>query len=294
MSGVEPEILQQVIAATREPVLVVRVDQPDWPIVLSNPAFFGISEDDVIGAAFADVVEKLMGRAIALEVSETIRVGQENSLPVESHGREYLVVLKPLVQDNGSKATYYGAFWRLGAGGGGIDGAEAHHALLKAKRRIRDLSRDDPVTGLLNQRAFTEVFEHDWSVAARDGGQLSIVVFKMDDFDDYLDVFGRHASDSCLRRVGLTIRRCLRRASDVIARIDTAGFVVLSHAAEEPGVQSFAANISTAVRELGLHHPRSKTAKFVTVSYSVYVAKVNEDSKSANEFLIGMLAPGKD
>ena len=104
-----------------------------------------------------------------------------------------------------------------------------------------------------------------------------------DDFDAYIEVFGRHAADSCLRRVGRAIRRCLRRASDVVGRIDGAEFVVLSHAADEHGVREFAGRISSAVRELGLHHPRSTVAKFVTVSFRVGVSSAND--KPAGDFL---------
>ena len=39
MKPVHREILEQVIAAGTEPLLVVRIDQPDWPVVLVNPAF---------------------------------------------------------------------------------------------------------------------------------------------------------------------------------------------------------------------------------------------------------------
>ena len=64
-------------------------------------------------------------------------------------------------------------------------GSDMHHALLNAKRRIRNLSRDDPVTGLLNGRAFREVLEHDWAVATREKSTLSLVSFTLDDFDAY-------------------------------------------------------------------------------------------------------------
>jgi diguanylate cyclase (GGDEF)-like protein len=163
------------------------------------------------------------------------------------------------------------------------------HALLKAKRRIRDLARDDPATGLLNDRAFREVFSHDWAVATREKSRLSLVTFSLDDFDAYVDVFGRHAADSCLRRVGQTIRRCLRRASDVVARPTGAVFVALSHASEEDGVREFGGRIATAVRELGLHHPRATSSKFVTVSVEVAVAEPAGESRDAGVFLDELL-----
>lgn len=285
MKPVKRTILEQVLAGTTEPLLIVGVDQPDWPVAFANPAFSPIGGDDVVGKPFADVVEEIAGRELALEVSESVRSGQETSFAVESGSREYLLVLKPMFQGSDDTPGSYAAYWRSNNTAVSADGADVHHALLSAKRRIRDLSREDLVTGLLNGRAFREVFEHDWAVAAREKGRLSLVVFMLDEFDGYIKVFGRHASDSCLRRVGRAIRRCLRRASDVVARPEGACFVALSHASDEEGVREFAATISAAVRELGLHHPRSSSSKFVTVSYEVKVADTADEQRSAMEFL---------
>ena len=285
MKALNRNILQQVIAATTEPLLVAAIDQSDWPVALANPAFESLGSKEVRGRPFADVIEELAGREIAIEVSESVRSKQETSFPVESNGREFLLVLKPLLLPDEDAPRFYAAYWRSGAGAGPAESAEMHHALLKAKRRIRDLSRDDPVTGVLNGRAFADVFEHDWAVAAREKSQLSLVMFTLNEFDAYIEVFGRHAADSCLRRAGQTIKRCLRRASDVVARPGGAKFVVLSHASDEAGIREFAERISTAVRELGLHHPRSKTAKFVTVDFDVAVADAGNEKRSASKFL---------
>lgn len=285
MKTVDREILEQVISATMEPLILVRIDQPDWPVVLANLAFQSISGHEVLNKPFADVIEELADREVALEVSESVRSQQETSFPVETNGREYLLVLKPMLLPKEENARFYAAYWRAGTVGGTAENADMHHALLKAKRRIRDLSRDDPVTGLLNGQAFREVLEHDWAVAARERSQLSLVTFTLDDFDAYVEVFGRHAADTCLRRAGGAIRRCLRRASDVVARPEGPRFVVLSHASDEDGVREFASRISTAVRELGLHHPRSKSSKFVTVSFDVVVADTANEERSAGHFL---------
>jgi len=289
MKRINRKILEEIIASTAEPTLLVRTDQSSWPVVLANPAFASISTEKVLQQPFADVIEQLAGRDLALEVSETVRSQQETNFSVELKNRDYLLVLKPLFLPNEDAARFYAAFWRRSVGSGPAESAEMHQTLLKAKRRIRDLSRADPVTGLMNQRAFRETFEHDWAVAKREKSPLSVVTFTLNDFDAYVDVFGRHAADTCLRRAGRAIRRCLRRASDVIARTDGARFIVLSHAADEQGVQQFAALIATSVRELGLHHPRSASGKFVTVSFTVDVADTANEARSPREFLDDLL-----
>jgi diguanylate cyclase (GGDEF)-like protein len=288
--SINSNILEQVIEASAEPLIIVRVDHPDWPVVLSNQAFESIGGEDTRKRPFADVIEQLVGRELALEISETVRSQQETSFPVEQGGKEYLLALRPLQLPGESDARFYVAFWRGGGGTGAVAGSDMHHALLNAKRHIRDLSRDDPVTGLLNGRAFREVLEHDWAVAAREKSKLSLVVFTLDDFDAYVDVFGRHAADTCLRRVGRAVRRCLRRASDVVGRLDGAEVIVLSHASDEDGVNEFASRISTAVRELGLHHPRSTVSKFVTVSFRVAVCNASDEKGTATEIIDALVS----
>jgi diguanylate cyclase (GGDEF)-like protein len=295
MKPLQRIILEQLVAGSAEPVLVARIDRPDWPVVLLNPAFESIaSSDSAGGRPFADVVEELIGRELAMEVSESVRVAQEITIPVELRGREYLLALKPLTLDNDSGTRYVATYWR-GMAGTSVSAAdhEAQQALFKAKRRIRNLSRDDQVTGLLNSKAFKDVLEHDWAVASREKSRLALVSFSLQDFDQYLAVFGQHASDSCQRRVAQAIRRCLRRASDVAARVNGPNgerLVVLSHASAEEGVTEFAGRIAAAVRELRLHHPRSSVEKFVTVDFNVAVRQAGEDNSTATDFLNEILS----
>jgi diguanylate cyclase (GGDEF)-like protein len=286
------ELFQQLVEGMAEPVIVARVDRPDWPVVLCNAAFAALSGDKpAVDRPLADVIEQLIGRELALEVSETVRRGHENTVPVELARREYLLVLKPLAGPGDSAARYYAAYWRRVAAGTGDK--DLTQELARARRRIRDLSRDDAVTGLLNEAAFREVLAHDWAVAAREQSRLALVGFSLDYFEAYVEVFGRHASDSCLRRVAQAVRRCLKRASDVAARITTPGgdlLVVLSHASDEEGVRQFALRIGGAVRELGLHHPRSRVGRFVTVTPQIELADPHAEGSKAERFLERLLA----
>ena len=94
MDPVNRDVLETVLAGTVEPVVVVRVDQPDWPVALANKAFAAIG-GEVAGKPFADVIEELGGRELALEVSEAVRSGQETSFPMEAGSREYLMFIDP-------------------------------------------------------------------------------------------------------------------------------------------------------------------------------------------------------
>jgi diguanylate cyclase (GGDEF)-like protein len=286
------DVLEQLVQASAEPLIVARVDRPDWPVVLCNAAFRELAGDKpVLDRPLADVVEQLIGRELTLEVSETVRTGHENTVPVEVARREYLLVLKPIAGDGDTR--YCAGYWRrVPAGPAATADGELQQALMKARRRIRDLSRDDPVTGLLTESAFREVLAHDWAVAAREKSRLALVGFTLDEFPSYVEVFGRHASDSCLRRVAQAIRRCLKRASDVAARLATPEgdcLVVLSHTSGEDGMREFAERIATSVRELGIHHPRSKVSRFVTVSARIELADPSAEGAKSDRFLERLL-----
>lgn len=292
MSALDPDVLEALLQAAAEPLLVADLERAEWPVVFSNRAFDTLAGDEApAGRPLVDVVERLVGRELAVEVSETIRTSQATSIPLEWHKRDYLLVVQPLASPGG--ARHCALFWRNGTGmPSAAAGTEIHQALMRARRRIRDLSRDDPVTGLLNETAFREVLAHDWAVAAREKGSLALVAFRLDEFAAYLEVFGRHATDSCLRRVAQALKRHLRRASDVAARIsreEREHLVVLSHASDEAGVHDFAGRIAIAVRELGLHHPRSRASRFVTVSFEIALARATAGGPGAEGFLDRLL-----
>ncbi len=56
MKSINRQILEQLIAASAGPVLVLRTDQPDWPVVFVNAAFEALGPKDARRRPFADVV----------------------------------------------------------------------------------------------------------------------------------------------------------------------------------------------------------------------------------------------
>lgn len=74
--------------------------------MLANSTFAKITSDDVLKQPFADVIEALDGRELEPEVSETVRSQEKTSLPIESNGREYLLVLRPLTIGDNKTANF--------------------------------------------------------------------------------------------------------------------------------------------------------------------------------------------
>ena len=56
--SINRKILEQVIEASAEPLIIGRVDHPDWPVAMSNQAFDSIGGKDTRQQPFADVIEQ--------------------------------------------------------------------------------------------------------------------------------------------------------------------------------------------------------------------------------------------
>lgn len=127
----------------------------------------------------------------------------------------------------------------------------------------------DRSSGLSTPEHLMEVLRRDWTIAQRDGRAITLMRFCVDGSSDYLDVFGRGATDSVLRQVGRTIASAMRRSSDVVARLSEDEFVVLGIAMEPARAVEHATNIVGRVRALAILHPRSSTGRYLTVSAGV-------------------------
>jgi diguanylate cyclase (GGDEF)-like protein len=91
----------------------------------------------------------------------------------------------------------------------------------------------------------------------------------VDGFRDYHDVFGRGATDNMLRQVGRTIASTMRRTSDIVAHLANDQFLLLGVSMEEGKARDHAEHIAGRVRALAIHHPRSRTGRYLTVCVGV-------------------------
>jgi diguanylate cyclase (GGDEF)-like protein len=127
----------------------------------------------------------------------------------------------------------------------------------------------DRSSGLSTPEHLLEVLRRDWSIAQRDGRALTLMRIDVDGCRDYLDVFGRGATDNMLRQVGRTIAASMRRASDVVAHVANDEFLLLGVSMGEGKAREHAEHIAGRVRALAIHHPRSRTGRYLTVCVGV-------------------------
>ena len=127
----------------------------------------------------------------------------------------------------------------------------------------------DRSSGLSTPEHLLEILRRDWSIAQRDGRTLTVMRIDVDGCRDYFEVFGRSATENVLRQVGRTIASAMRRTSDIVARLANDEFLVLGVSMEAEKARDHAEHIAGRVRALAIHHPRSRTGRFLTVSVGV-------------------------
>lgn len=105
--------------------------------------------------------------------------------------------------------------------------AERTKELDAANKRLEDLSQKDGLTGLFNRRHFDETLPLMWRVAQREAKTLFLILFDVDYFKQFNDMYGHQAGDDCLRCVASLALGCAHRPQDMVFRYGGEEFVVL-------------------------------------------------------------------
>lgn len=290
MKSLSKSQLESLLLGLPEGVMVLERQGEDWRAVFFNPAFgelVRLSAGELSGQSLKSILRGLGSRddwsrvANALADREPINLTVYPGTP-DQPGPPLSLSVTPL-EASGS-GQYAACYLSLRRGE-----AQAADGPPSASEALPATERRDAVTGLAPRPFFDGVLAHDWALARREGHRLSLLVFRVEAFRAYLDTFGRHATESMVRRVARCITRRLRRASDIASRLEEDCIVALVHGSDETGVLAFAESITAQVRELGIHHPHSPVGRFVTVHCSVTAALPEPEGDPAG-FIMEALA----
>ncbi len=93
-------------------------------------------------------------------------------------------------------------------------------------RQLEKLATEDELTGLKNRRYIWEFSRQIIERAGRENERVTLLIFDIDNFKHYNDVYGHSAGDEILKQAAVLMRRCCRR-HDVVGRIGGDEFVVV-------------------------------------------------------------------
>jgi diguanylate cyclase (GGDEF)-like protein len=130
--------------------------------------------------------------------------------------------------------------------------------LEQENEKLRLLSNQDGLTGLLNRRGFESELNRALDLVARYGGQISLVAIDLDGMKPLNDTHGHPAGDAALQQVANTMRATLR-ASDLAARVGGDEFALILPETSYEGAAHVSERIRRSISRLELPGGRKLT-----------------------------------
>ncbi len=124
-----------------------------------------------------------------------------------------------------------------------------HHAMVTANRQLAEMAARDPLTGLMNARAYYARCEAALKLARRNGASFSILFIDLDHFKQINDRHGHEAGDIVLKSVAAALSRGLRD-SDLLGRIGGEEFSILLPDTDREGAAVLAEKLRHEVEYL--------------------------------------------
>ena len=130
--------------------------------------------------------------------------------------------------------------------------------------QLKHMADHDPLTGLLNRRAFEEELERHVAHVSRYGMTGAVLVLDLDHFGSrWNDLLGHSAGDELILSVASGLHESLRE-SDVLARLGGDEFAVLLPEADESAARATAAHLLERLRQEAVAGRRGRGRRVTT------------------------------
>ncbi|MDI1262449.1 MAG: diguanylate cyclase [bacterium] len=136
--------------------------------------------------------------------------------------------------------------------------------LTQLNRRLTQLAATDGLTGLTNRRTFDSFLRREYEAH----GQISVLLFDIDNFKGYNDTYGHQAGDRCLQAVAKVIGDATSDTPGLSARYGGEEFAVVLPNVSEDGALKAAEAIRLTVRALGIPNTAASRG-YITISAGV-------------------------
>ena len=139
-------------------------------------------------------------------------------------------------------------------------------------RLLNEFAERDGLTGLYNRRMFDDFMRRIWRQSQREDIPLEIILFDIDYFKIFNDLYGHQAGDDCLRKVAGCIAQSAKRPFDFAARYGGEEFVLVLYGPPAEHGRTLPEQIRLDVMNLGIPHEGSAVEDVITVSVGVALA----------------------
>jgi diguanylate cyclase (GGDEF)-like protein len=165
--------------------------------------------------------------------------------------------------------------------------------LRRALGREEHLSRTDPLTLLLNRRAFYEAGERILAVGQRHGRPVTLAYIDLDNFKSVNDALGHEGGDLTLRRAAALLQQCIRKG-DVAARLGGDEFVVLLPETDSEGAGALLERLRSRLADAFDQIACPVTVSIGAVSFAASPTEIEELVGQADGAMYQAKAAGKN
>ncbi|MFT3863180.1 MAG: EAL domain-containing protein [Solirubrobacterales bacterium] len=173
---------------------------------------------------------------------------------------------------------------------------DALDAAEKTETELRYLADHDPLTALLNRRAFRGRLDTYVNFAARYGGRGAVMVIDVDGLKDVNDRLGHQQGDNLIRRVAAMLRDRVR-ATDIVARLSGDEFAVLMPQSDVEGALQLGEDLRIEVADGFATDPELAGAT-ISVGITMFGAESDGGAEAvlaaADEAMYRAKAEGRD
>lgn len=282
MQAADPTLLKTLVESAPEGMTICSVAADrHWRVIFCNPAMerlTGYEASSIVGRDLRFLQADDHDQEALNKVRAALRDGVGCHVLLRNYRRDSTLfwndmTLVPLRigtegQSNG-EVTHFAGYHREGgvltterAGGDPRDPTMSTQTMLA-------YLRDDKLTGLLRRSYFEDLLKRDWGLAQRESRRITFLLFDVDHFSQYREVFGRQGAEQSFRRVARVVGGCFRRASDLCGRFDEDQIAALTTGIDLTNASKLAEVVLGKIRELAIHHPRAGSSRYVTASAGV-------------------------
>ncbi|HEX9902052.1 MAG TPA: tetratricopeptide repeat-containing diguanylate cyclase [Acidobacteriota bacterium] len=141
--------------------------------------------------------------------------------------------------------------------------------LTGANRRLDEMTREDPLTGLANRRELLGRFEQEKVRFLRSGRAFSLIMADLDGFKVVNDTYGHNCGDDILKTLASLLRSMIR-GQDIVGRWGGDEFLILLPETGLRGGEAVAKKVRARVRRTSFQWKENKLKVQLSLGVSIY------------------------
>jgi two-component system cell cycle response regulator len=279
MMRFDVDLYRRLLETSPEGVVLIDALAADFPVVYVNPGFealTGYSSSDLLGKNLRMLQGDDRDQDARHRLREALKSGESCRVLLRNYRKDGTLFWNEMtilpLKDTEGRVAHFAGHHRDAGDRLRIDPKLSRDSLSGAHQPTGVAVRDDRLTGLYTLPYLQELLKRDWAIAQREKRSIAVFAVDVDSLDLYNATFGRAAGDSAIRRVSHCVSGCLRRSSDVTARIDGGSLIAFAPGLTTEQALRIGQVMAERVRDLRIHHPRSAVLRYVSVSIGVSAA----------------------